>query len=483
MGTPTVCIIGRPNVGKSSLFNRILGRRAAVVSDRDGVTRDRHYQAAHYAGRDFLLVDTGGFLPDESIDVLAGSVREQIFAAVRDADVVLFMVDVRVGVTDLDLQFANMVKRLDKQVVLVANKGEEGVNRAEAWEFLSLGFGAPRTISAKTGYACLSLMDEVVSLLPEASSQQAPEERPIRFSILGRPNAGKSTLLNKLLGEDRAVVSDIPGTTRDSIDCEFKACGTRFVVTDTAGLRKKARVTDEVEYFSNMRTLESIRRSDVSVLVLDVTRGFEVQDFRIIGEIRKAGKGLVILLNKWDILEGKDEKSFDLLVKDMVAREPMLEWVPILSVSAKEGLRVHRVIQEIRTVYSNCRKVLGRERVAEVFKKLVEQNPHPSRQSRSVVLTRACQTMVEPPVIGVETRTPELVDPAYKRYLLKNFYEEFNLRGAPLRLNFDQKLILRKDEDLDQFNQHSDSLPSRFDSHSRVGGKNHQRDRHPRVRK
>jgi len=472
---PIVCIVGRPNVGKSSLFNRILGRRAAVVSDRDGVTRDRHYQTAFYNGREFTVVDTGGFLPDDSIDVLADSVRAQIFTALQDADLVLFMVDIRVGITDLDQQFARMVKRLDKQVILVANKSEVPEDRTESWEFLPLGLGQPRTISALTGYACLSLLDEVIGLLPGGTKGIHDEIRPIRFAILGRPNAGKSTLLNRILGEERAVVSDIPGTTRDSIDCTFTVDEVPFVVTDTAGLRKKARVSDEVEVFSNMRTQESIRRSDLCVLIIDVTRGLEVQDFRIITDIRKAGKGLILLLNKWDILPNKTDKSFDHLVKEMFEREPMLEFVPILSISAKDGQRVHRVIQEIKTVYNNCRRVLGRDRLAEVFAEACEKNPHPTRQARPIKLMRACQIMVEPPVIDIETRYPEFVDEAYKRYLMKLFFDAFQLSGAPLRLNFDQKLTLRKDEDLEQFTESSDRISVGVPPVRRVDGKARQR--------
>lgn len=472
MKLPIVCIIGRPNVGKSSLFNRILGRRAAVVSDRDGVTRDRHYQNANYKGHEFTIVDTGGFLPDDSIDVLADSVRAQIFNAVNESDLVLFMVDVRVGITKLDQQFARLIRKLDKKVILVANKSENGLDRAESYEFLKLGFGQPRTISALTGYACLSLLDEVITVLPTPVLNTHSEERPIRFAILGRPNAGKSTLLNRLLNEDRAVVSDIPGTTRDSIDCDFIVDGQKYIVTDTAGLRKKAKVDDEVEIFSNMRTLESIRRSDVSVLIIDCTRGLEVQDFRIITEIRKAGKGLVLLLNKWDIYPDKTEKSFDHMVKDMLEREPMLEFVPIISISAKEGLRINRVVQAIATVYANCRRVLGRDRVAEAFASFLEKNPVPSQNARVVQLTRACQILVEPPVIAIETRTPELVPESYKRYLQKQFFEEFQLQGAPLRLNFDQKLTLRKDEDLEQFTESSNSVLAGVDTKRNMDSKN-----------
>ena len=297
----------------------------------------------------------------------------------------------------------------------------------------------------------------------------------MRFAILGRPNAGKSTLLNRLLNEERAVVSDIPGTTRDSIDCDFVVDGQKFVVTDTAGLRKKARVEDEVEVFSNMRTLESIRRSDLSVLVVDCTRGMEIQDYRIITEIRKAGKGLVVVLNKWDILPNKNDKSFDHMVKELLEREPMLEFVPILSISAKEGQRVGRVIQAIQTVYANCRRVLGRDRVAESFANFLQEKAPPSHNGRVVMLTRACQIMVEPPVIDIETRTPELVDESYKRYLLKKFYDEFQLQGAPLRLNFDRKLTLRKDEELEQFTESSNSVLAGVDPQRHMDRKTRER--------
>jgi GTP-binding protein len=446
---PVVCIVGRPNVGKSSLFNRILGRRAAVVSDREGVTRDRHYQEAEFQGTKFTLVDTGGFMTDEQIDVLADSVREQIFAAVKDADLILFMVDVRVGITTLDSQFAKLILKTEKPVILVANKSEEAKDRAESWAFLKLGMGEPRTVSALTGYAVLSMLEEIVLLLPKKEKRKE-EQTAISFAILGRPNAGKSTLLNKILGEERVVVSALPGTTRDSIDCDFKYNEINFKVTDTAGLRKKAKVAkqkNEVEIFSNMRTMESIRRSDVVVLLLDATRGFEIQDLRIITEIRKIGKGLILAINKWDILENKNPKSFDLILKEIKEKDPLFEWIPVISISALEGLRVHRLLQEIQVVHANCKRVIGRERVAEIFKTAIEKNPHHSRSGHSVPLKRACQILTNPPVITIETPYPDLVDESYKRYLLKTFFEEFGLKGAPLKLNFDRTLHLRKDED------------------------------------
>jgi GTP-binding protein len=446
---PIVCIVGRPNVGKSSLFNRILGRRAAVVSDREGVTRDRHYQEASHLGKRFTLVDTGGFMPDDTIDKLADSVRAQIWTALSESDLVLFLVDAQVGPTALDKQFAQMVLKTEKPVVLVANKSELPEDRTENWAFLSLGLGEPRMVSAKTGYAFPSLLDEVSGLLPEKGS--VASDTAIRFAIVGRPNAGKSTLLNRILGESRAVVSDIPGTTRDSIDCEFHWNKQRFVVTDTAGLRKKAKVAkqaDEVEVYSNMRTLESVRRSDVTLLLLDATRGLEIQDLRILCEARKVGKGVVVAINKWDILEGKDHRSFDLIKKEISQKDPLFAYIPIVAISALEGLRVSRVVQEIQTVFGNCRKVIGRDRVRETFEKAIERQSPPSRSGQSVKLKRACQTLVNPPVITLETPTPELVDEGYKRYLAKCFFEGCGLLGAPLRLNFDRALRLRTDEDL-----------------------------------
>lgn len=470
---PTLCIVGRPNVGKSSLFNRILGRRAAVVADREGVTRDRHYQEANWLGTSFNIIDTGGYLPDDSVDELADSVRVQIFNAISDSDLVIFMVDVRVGPQTLDLQFSKLIQRTGKPVILAANKAERDADRTEPWEFLGLGLGEPRMISATTGYGLRSTMDEVLSLLPKTGAKSnrgaIPDPDVVRFAVLGRPNAGKSTLLNRILGEERLVVSDIPGTTRDSIEIDFNWQNRRFVLIDTAGLRKKAKVEDEVEYFSNMRTIESISRSDVCVLMVDATRGLEIQDFRIMEQIRQAGKGLVLLFNKWDILPEKDSKSFDHMRKNLIEKETMLEWVPIIAISALEGQRVHRVVQEILTVWTNCRRVLGRERLAETFQKAVNERPHPMRRSKPIRLDRACQIIVNPPVVAIETNHPDLVDEGYKRYLMKILFEEFQLQGAPLRLNFVTQLDLRKDEDLEQFGIASDRVSSGLDPDSSVG--------------
>jgi len=454
---PNVAIVGRPNVGKSSLFNRILRRRAAVVSDREGVTRDRHYQDTSWNGYSFTLIDTGGFLVDEEVDEMAASVRDQISTALEDAHLILFMIDGRVGVSTLDKMFASQILRSGKPVLLVANKLERPEDREETWELLQLGLGEPFVLSAATGYGTGDLLDALTNKLPKRIRPASAAESGLRtvrkFAVLGRPNAGKSTLVNSLLGSERSIVSDIPGTTRDSIDCAFRWQGNDYLMTDTAGLRKKARVKDDVEYFSNMRSLEAVRRADVAVLMVDATRGMEVQDFRIAQQIRQADKGLILVFNKWDIFENKDHRSYDLMRKELIRKDPLLAYVPILTISALEGQRIHRLLEIVDKVFAACRCILGRDKLAEVFSKAVLENPHPSRQTKTVRMDRACQILTNPPVVMVETSQPDLVDESWKRYLMRILFDNFPLEGAPLKLNFDRRLRLRKDEELAEYVQ------------------------------
>lgn len=443
---PSVVIIGRPNVGKSSLFNRILKRRAAVVSDREGVTRDRHFQNTFWNGRNFQIVDTGGYIMDENIDELADAVRDQILTAVQEADKVIFMVDAQVGLTSMDEQFAQLVKRGRDNFILVANKAEKELDRYQSYEFYKLGMGDPHPVSATVGVGMGDLMDVIVEGLPE--EDELEEEEMIRFAIMGRPNAGKSTLLNQIIGEERSITSDIAGTTRDSIEAVFNYHGRKFKITDTAGLRRKARVKDEVEYFSNMRSLESIRRSDVCVLMIDVNEKIAVQDMRILSQIQDNNKGLIVVLNKWDTVD-KADKTYDHLVKELKEMTPELQFVPFLSISALTGQRATKVIEEVIKVYDNCFRVLGRDKVVEVFEEAIQANPHPSRHSQRIKMTRACQIMVNPPVVTIECSHPELVDESWKRFMRRRIFNAFELQGAPLKLNFDQELRLRKDEELE----------------------------------
>ena len=450
---PKIVIVGRPNVGKSSLFNRILGRRAAVVSDREGVTRDRHFQDVSWDSRRFTLVDTGGYLPDEGIDPLADQVRLQISAAVEEAAVVLFLVDGIVGLTELDMRFAKVLRGSSRPVVLVVNKSENPETRLESWEFLKLGFGDPVMVSAITGFEVGNLLSRVLEMVPaEAWDVRGDDEGPredsdaIRVAILGRPNAGKSTLVNRLTGEDRTVVSDIPGTTRDSIDCSLKWRGRTFVLTDTAGLRKKAKISDDVEYFSSMRSLESIRRSQVCVVMVDATAGIGEQDLRIIRQVIANDRGLIVLFNKWDIVE-KGDKTWDHMARELHEKYVELEDMPLFSVSALTGQRVSRLLETIVKVRENSLRVLGREALVEVFERAVAENAHPDRHSKPVLMRRACQILIDPVVVAVECTQPELVDDHWERYFVRRLRQRFELTGAPVKLNFDREIRLRRDDD------------------------------------
>ena len=447
-------IVGRPNVGKSSLFNRILGRRAAVVSDREGVTRDRHFQDVSWDSRRFTLVDTGGYLPDEGIDPLADQVRLQIAAAVDEAAVVLFLVDGIVGLTELDMRFAKVLRGARRPVVLVVNKSENPDTRLEGWEFMKLGFGEPVMVSAITGYEVGNLLSRVLEMVPAEAWRARDDEEEgnrrdsgaVRVAILGRPNAGKSTLVNRLTGENRSVVSDIPGTTRDSIDCEIKWNGRTFVLTDTAGLRKKAKISDDVEYFSSMRSLESIRRSQVCVVMVDATAGIGEQDLRIIRQVIANDRGLIVLFNKWDLVD-KGDKTWDHMVRELHEKYVELEDMPLFSVSALTGQRISRLLETIAQVRENSLRVLGREALVEVFDRAVAENAHPDRHSKPVLMRRACQILIDPVVVAVECTQPELVDDHWERYFVRRLRQRFALTGAPVKLNFDREIRLRKDDE------------------------------------
>jgi GTPase len=448
MNLATVVIVGRPNVGKSSFFNRVLGRRAAVVADREGVTRDRHYQLAEWNGIYFQIVDTGGFI-SKDIEVIDSLVREQIEIAMKEADLVLFMVDGRTGITDLDQTFARLVQRSKRPVLMVVNKTESRHIRDEASEFWSLGLGEPMPVSALHGDGVAEVLDAMMPWLPN-KPKTVPKENIIRVAILGRPNAGKSTMVNSLIGEERVITSEIAGTTRDAIDTEFLYNDQKFVLTDTAGLRRKARVKDEVEYFSNMRALEAIRRSDVCLLLVDSTRGMEIQDFRICTLIQEVGKGLIVALNKWDIMQ-PESKTFDHMVKELKFKNPDLEGVPFLSTSGLTGKRLIRVLDEIINVKNNMARVLGREKVIQFFEETMAKHPHPGTSAGPVILTRCCQVLVNPPALAFEVNHPERVIVSYTRYLKRQAFDFFKLDGAPLRIWFRSRFKLRTDEELEKY--------------------------------
>ena len=450
MKLPRAVITGRPNVGKSSLFNRIVGRRAAVVANRDGVTRDRHYQDAEWHGHRFCIVDTGGFMSPSGNSML-DQVQDQIESALDEATLVLFVIDGLVGVTAEDEKFAKMVLRKKAPVILLVNKSEKVSTALDSHEAWSLGMGQPYPVSALSGFGMNSLLEEVTSRLPEV---EVPEwtESELKLAVLGRPNAGKSTLVNSLLGEERLVTSDVPGTTRDSIDSEFEYKGFRVVLTDTAGLRKKAKVHDEVEYFSNMRAIESIRRGQICILLVDALLGLSEQDLRICQMVKQEGRGLFLILNKWDLADTGDQ-LFDKTVKEIRRRSPELEGVPFLAISALTGKRVHKILDQALIIKKNMEQVLGREEVIKFFEETIETHPHPGTSQGMVNLKRCCQVMVDPVALAIETPFPKRVVPSYVRYLRRKAMNYFALEGVPLRIWFRSKFQLRTDEELKTYLQ------------------------------
>jgi GTP-binding protein len=448
MSLPSVVIAGRPNVGKSSLFNRILGRRAAVVSDREGVTRDRHFQEKEYNGKRFSIVDTGGFMP-KAEGVIDEQVRNQIGTALDEADLILFVIDGRTGITAQDEQFAKMVIRKKRPVMLIVNKSEkpeDARNSAEAW---ALGMGEPYPVSAISGFGIRDMLDRIAESLPESGAKD-DDLNTLRLAVLGRPNSGKSTLVNALLGENRVITSEKAGTTRDAIDTELEYKGRKIILTDTAGLRKKARVNDEVEKFSNLRALEAIRRSQVCILLIDTPDEIGEQDFRIVQKIQEAGKGLIIGLNKWDLMEA-DDKTFDKTVVEILYRNRELEGIPIVAISALTGKRVPRVLDLCFEVKDNLMRVLGREKVIEFFQEAVEKYPHPHTSQGPARMLRCCQVMIDPPALAFEISHPERVMPSYTRYLRKKAMEFFDLKGVPLRIWYRSRFQLRTDEELQSY--------------------------------
>ncbi len=447
MNAPCVVITGRPNVGKSSLFNRILKKRVAVVADKEGVTRDLHFQETEWEGCRFQLVDTGGYMSGK-LDKIEQAVCLRISNAVAGASAVIFVADGLSGLTDEDTRLAKIVLRAGVPVVLAVNKLEREKERINLHNFWRLGLGEPMAVSAKTKYGVSSLMTQVVQKFPEHPDVNE-NPKGLRLAILGRPNSGKSTLVNQIMGNEELIVSQVAGTTRDAIDSHFTYKDIPVILTDTAGLRKKARVSEDVEYYCNLRTIESIRNSDVCVLLIDSTRGLESQDLKIFSLVQEAGKGLVLCFNKWDAVEAED-KTFDHLTKNCQKKVPDFEWIPIISLSGLTGKRVTRLLDTAFDVFKNNFRILGRDNVVEFYRETVGKYPHPFSTKGDVKLSRCCQVMLNPVALAFEARRPENVQESYVRYLRRSAYKYFQLDGVALKIFFRRNFKLRTDEELNE---------------------------------
>ncbi|MBD3240223.1 MAG: ribosome biogenesis GTPase Der [Chitinivibrionales bacterium] len=436
MTKPIVSIIGRPNVGKSCLFNRILGRRAAVVDDIAGVTRDRLYAEATWSGVPFTIVDTGGVVPP-SKDQLTEDIRTQVELVLAESSAVVFLVDILTGPTDIDLFIAKLLQRgAHSKVILTANKAESPSTLYDLGGFMSLGLGEPLAVSALHGQGVGELLDRVLETVG-AHETAGPDvsDDVLKIAILGRPNAGKSSLVNRLLGTSRMIVHDQPGTTRDAVDSLLRYHGREALLIDTAGLRKRSRVKERVEHYANLRALDSIPRSDICVLVVDAALGVQEQDVRIMRQIEEAKRGLVLCLNKWDLV-AKDAKTYDTIAKELRRRYMQLRYVPMLTISALTGQRAPAVLETAFAVRERMHKRVPTGAFRRALTEWVTHNPHPVVGSRPVKIMGGKQAPADHPLFLIFTANHRLVKPSYERYLTNNIQEAFDFSGCPITLVF-----------------------------------------------
>lgn len=433
---PVVSIVGRPNVGKSTIFNRLVGRRKAIVDDQYGVTRDRHYGESYWNGREFTVIDTGGYQPDAT-DVMVEGIREQVHIALEESDVILFVVDTEAGITSLDTSVANLLRQQEKPVLLVANKADNEERALNATEFYSLGFEELFPVSALNGTGTGDLLDRLVELLPE--EQQVEENKFPRLAVVGRPNVGKSSFVNAMLNDERCIVTDIPGTTRDSIDSKLVYNNKTYILVDTAGLRKRRKVKENVEFYSAVRTDRALRDCDVAILMLDAMQGFEAQDKHILSEAAKFNKGIIIVLNKWDLVPEKDTnllKEFQQYIYDEV---PNMYWVPIVSISATNRKRIGKVIDIADNVIQERNKVISTPDFNDFLQRITKERPLPIKRGHALKIKYATQVKSAPPVFKFFMNTPSELPANYRRFIEKKIREEFGFEGVPITMTFKQK--------------------------------------------
>ena len=433
-----VAIVGRPNVGKSTLFNRLTKTRQAIVNEQAGTTRDRQYGKSEWLGREFSVVDTGGWVVN-SDDIFEGEIRKQVMLAVEEADVILFVVDVMNGVTDLDMEVAAILRRTQKPVLMVANKTDNNDLQYNAAEFYSLGLGDPYCISALSGFGTGDLMDLLVSKFKKDTVEELDEEIP-RFAVVGRPNAGKSSIVNAFIGEDRNIVTDIAGTTRDSIYTRYEKFGFDFYLVDTAGIRKKNKVTEDLEYYSVIRSIRSIEGADVCILMIDATRGIESQDLNIFSLIQKNQKGLVVVVNKWDLVENKDVKVMKTFEEAIRSRFAPFTDFPIVFASALTKQRIFKVLEEAKEVYKARTNRVPTARLNEEMLPLIEAYPPPSNKGKYIKIKYCTQLPnTQVPSFVFFANLPQYVKEPYRRFLENKMREKWHFSGTPINIFIRQK--------------------------------------------
>ncbi|MED5372303.1 MAG: ribosome biogenesis GTPase Der [Myxococcota bacterium] len=442
---PVVALVGRPNVGKSTLFNRLLGERTAIVHDTPGVTRDRHYADTDRWGRDLMFIDTGGLEPSPDSDLFK-SMRQQALIAVQEADVVLLVVDVRAGMTPMDEEVARLLRGTDTPVLLVCNKVEGFMQEDAALEFYALGMPELFTISAEHGTGVSQLMDEVLELLPPAPERDLEAEQAelettdeLRIAVVGRPNIGKSTLVNRMIGEDRHIVADMPGTTMDSVDSVWTDGERVWRFVDTAGVRRKSKVDAAFEGYAVSQAIRSIERCHVTLLMIDGAEGVTEQDARLARRVIDRGRCLVILVNKWDLVREDPDRNVRVVEDEMDRRLPHTQWAPVLYISALTGKGVHRILETIERIYEQFNKRLSTSETNRFLQLAVANHSVPQRHNRPVKLNYMTQVRVRPPTFVLFANTPEGVEESYKRYLVNRLRDAYGFEGTPIRIDIKRK--------------------------------------------
>ena len=432
-----VAIVGRPNVGKSTLFNRLVQRREAIVDSVSGVTRDRHYGKSDWNGKDFSVIDTGGYSVG-SDDIFEGEIRKQVALAIDEADIIVFVVDVEDGITPMDAEVAKILRKVKKPIFVTVNKVDNAMREADAVEFYNLGLGDYHTISSINGSGTGDLLDALAEKMPEPEEIDLEQEKLPRFAVVGRPNAGKSSFINALIGEDRNIVTNIAGTTRDSIDTKYNRFGFDFNLVDTAGIRKKSRVKEDLEFYSVMRAVRSIEYSDVIILVVDATRGFEGQDQNIFWLAEKNRKGVVILINKWDLIEKETNtmRDFEAMVRKQI--EPFTD-VPIVFISALTKQRLFKAIETAVDVFNNRKNRIATSKFNETMLEVVKSYPPPAIKGKFVKIKYCMQLPTPTPQFAFFCNLPQYVRDPYKRFVENKLREIYNFTGIPITIYFRQK--------------------------------------------
>jgi GTP-binding protein len=431
-----VAIVGRPNVGKSTLFNRLVEKKQAIMDDVAGVTRDRHYGYAVWTEKYFTVIDTGGYVTG-SEDKFESEIRKQVEMALEEASAVLFVVDCKDGLTGYDKEFANVIRASKKPVFLVANKADTTEKAMHAVEFYELAMGDIYPISAENGSGTGELLEELVKVFPSEGLED-PDAGIPKISILGRPNVGKSSLLNALLGTERSIVTDEAGTTRDAIHSYYKMFGNDFILIDTAGIRKKTKVRDDVEFYSVLRSLRALEESDVCIVVIDAERKLESQDVNIIALAQRQGKGIIIMVNKWDLVE-KDSKTAEAFKKEIYEKIAPITYIPIIFASVLNKQRIFQVVEKAVEVYKNKTKKIPTSKLNEVLLAVIERNPPPTTKGKFIQIKYVTQVPARFPSIAFFCNHPQYIQPSYERYLENRIREHFDFEGVPVRLIFRKK--------------------------------------------